>query len=186
MPAFVDSSSHLEYLNTLGELQGFIDAQQFDMLIIVGDFNVDFDRQGPLVPLLLEFMSENCLVASDLSYRSYVGFTYERDNGSCRSWIDHILCSTRFSSQISSIQSFEFPDHMPLSFLLHLDCVLLPVANHSNKILQCCPDWCNASYHNMKVFKTVFFSHSLHSIHVLRTVFLLIALITWMNMPITW
>ena len=59
MPAFVDSSSHLEYLNTLGELQGFIDAQQFDMLIIVGDFNVDFDRQGPLVPLLLEFMSEN-------------------------------------------------------------------------------------------------------------------------------
>ena len=45
MPAFVDSSSHLEYLNTLGELQGFIDAQQFDMLIIVGDFNVDFDRQ---------------------------------------------------------------------------------------------------------------------------------------------
>ena len=78
------------------------------MLIIVGDFNVDFDRQGPLVPLLLEFMSENCLVASDLSYRSYVGFTYERDDGSCRSWIDHILCSTRFSSQISSIQTVEF------------------------------------------------------------------------------
>ena len=68
MPAFVDSSSHLGYLNTLGELQGFIDAQQFHMLIIVGDFNVDFDRQGPLVPLLLEFMSENCLVASDVSY----------------------------------------------------------------------------------------------------------------------
>ena len=32
MPVFVDSSSHLEYLNTLGELQGFIDAQQFDMI----------------------------------------------------------------------------------------------------------------------------------------------------------
>ena len=157
MPTFVDSSSHLEYLNTLGELQGFIDAQQFDMLIIVGDFNVDFDRQGPLVPLLLEFMSENCLVASDLSYRSYVGFTYERDDGSCRSWIDHILCSTRFSSQISSIQTVEFgsilSDHMPLSFLLHLDCVLLPVANHSNKILQCYPDWCNASSHNIEGFQ---------------------------------
>ena len=96
MPAFVDSSSHMEYLNTVGELQGFIDAQQFDMLIIVGDCGF-WLKQGPLVPLLLEFMSENCLVASDLSYRSYVGFTYECDNGSCRSWIDHILCSTRFS-----------------------------------------------------------------------------------------
>ena len=126
------------------------------MLIIVGDFNVDFDRQGPLVPLLLEFMSENCLVASDMSYRSYVGFTYERDDGSYRSWIDHILCSTRFSSQISSIEFGSIlSDHMPLSFLLHLDCVLLPVTNHSNKILQCYPDWCNASSHNIEGFQNL-------------------------------
>ena len=63
--------------------QGFIDAQQFDVLLIVGDFNVDFDRQGQHIPLLLAFMAENNLVASYLFYRSTVSFTYERDDGAC-------------------------------------------------------------------------------------------------------
>ena len=38
MPSLIDSSSHLDYLNTIGELQGFIDIQEFDMLLVVGDF----------------------------------------------------------------------------------------------------------------------------------------------------
>ena len=55
-----------------------------------------------LASLLLEFMTDCSLVATDLSYCSTVGFTYD---GSCRSWIDHILCSKEFSSQISSIEA---------------------------------------------------------------------------------
>ena len=31
-----------------------------------------------------------------------VDITYERDDGSLRSWIDHILCSKEFSSQITT------------------------------------------------------------------------------------
>ena len=73
MPGFVDSSSYLEYMNTIGELQGFIDSQQFDVLLVVG---VDFDKQGTLASLLLEFMTDYSLVATDLSYRSTVSFTY--------------------------------------------------------------------------------------------------------------
>ena len=37
-----------EYLNTLGELEGFIESQQCDYTLIAGDFNVDFVRGGPL------------------------------------------------------------------------------------------------------------------------------------------
>ena len=37
MPGFVDSSSYLEYLNTIGELQGYIDSQQFDVLLVVSE-----------------------------------------------------------------------------------------------------------------------------------------------------
>ena len=33
--------------------------------------------------LLLEFMTDYSLVATDLSYCSTVGFTYEHDDGSC-------------------------------------------------------------------------------------------------------
>ena len=68
MPCFIDSSSHLEYLNSIGELQGFVDVQNFDMLLVAGDFNVDFIRQGPLTSLLLDFMADNKLIAADLPY----------------------------------------------------------------------------------------------------------------------
>ena len=46
MPAESHSSSFCEYLNTLGEVKGFIDSLQCDNNIIVGDFNADFDRDG--------------------------------------------------------------------------------------------------------------------------------------------
>ena len=58
-------------------------------MLIVGDFNVDFDRRDQLCSILSEFMSENSLCACDLSFVSSVGYTYEGHN--CRSWIDHIL-----------------------------------------------------------------------------------------------
>ena len=46
MPTESHFSSSGEYLNTLGEVKGFIDSLQCDNNIIVGDFNADFDRGG--------------------------------------------------------------------------------------------------------------------------------------------
>ena len=43
IPADCASSAFNEYLNTLGELEGFLESQQCDVSILVGDFNVDFD-----------------------------------------------------------------------------------------------------------------------------------------------
>ena len=37
-------SGHFEFQETLHELEGFIDSQDYDMLAVVGDFNVDFSR----------------------------------------------------------------------------------------------------------------------------------------------
>ena len=48
MPAECRSSFFSDYLNTLGEIEGFIDTQQCDVNLLVGDFNVDFDRGGML------------------------------------------------------------------------------------------------------------------------------------------
>ena len=45
-------------------------------ILIVGDFNVDFDRGGSLAELLVEFMSEMNLSACDLSFRQYVNYIY--------------------------------------------------------------------------------------------------------------
>ena len=46
LPTNFQSTSFTDYLNVLGELEGFIDSQSFDRILISGDFNVDFDRSG--------------------------------------------------------------------------------------------------------------------------------------------
>ena len=96
MPAECLPSSFNEYLNTLGELQGFLESQQCDVNILVGDFNVDFDRGGPLAELLVDSMSELNLYVCDLSFHSMVKYTYERDDGLVHSWIGHIVYSQSF------------------------------------------------------------------------------------------
>ena len=52
----------------LGEIEGFIDSQEFDVCLIVGDFNVDFSRGGSLKDMLCCFMSGFSLFACDLLY----------------------------------------------------------------------------------------------------------------------
>ena len=94
-----------DYLNTLSELQGFIASHHYDVLLIVGDFNDDFDRACSFHSVLVDFMSELDLVASDLPYRSSVGFMYEGPQGSSTSWIDHVICSSSHSAQIIDVFS---------------------------------------------------------------------------------
>ena len=51
--------------------------------------------------LLNDFIIELDLSVCDLSFRDKVKFTYERDDGACHSWIDHVLCSQSHSSLIN-------------------------------------------------------------------------------------
>ena len=52
MPVDSGPASYADYLNTLGELEGFIVSHSCDVNIVVGDFNVDFDQGGQLATLL--------------------------------------------------------------------------------------------------------------------------------------
>ena len=109
-------SAFSEYLNTLGELQGFISSHQCDVTLVVGDFNVDFTRDWLFNPLLLDFLAEQNLLACDLLFQDSVKF--ERDYGSTRSWIDHILCSESFHAQGFNVRTINsgsiLSDHLPL------------------------------------------------------------------------
>ena len=120
-------------LNTLGELEGFITAHACDVNVIVGDFNVDFDRGSPLAKLLNDFILEFGLLACDLNFRPSVCYTYESDDSCTRSWLDHILCSQHISSlRSASISS----DHYPLFFQINISCshspCSLPVSSASH------------------------------------------------------
>ena len=124
MPYENHPSSFTDYLNTLGEIQGLLDSHSYSGAFLIGDFNVDFDRNSPLTDLLCSFMTELDLVASDLQYKDSILFTYERDGGGlCRSWIDHILCSrscsTLVSNTFASHSGSNLSDHSPLFFSIH-------------------------------------------------------------------
>ena len=103
LPACGSSTASSEYLNTLGELQGFIASQHFDVLLIAGDCNVDFDRSGPFHSLLVDFITELNLFVCDLPFKNPVWFTYEGSQGFPPSWIDHVLCSASYYSRVTDV-----------------------------------------------------------------------------------
>ena len=145
MPAESHSSSSGEYLNTLGEVEGFIDSLQCDNNIIVGDFNADFDRGGLSADLLSDFVLDLNVSVCDLHYRESVKCTYERDDGLVRSWIDHVLCSQAISILVTDIYTLQsgvnLSDHLPLFFTLHINhssLSSLPATSSSKPI---CIDW---------------------------------------------
>ena len=130
MPTYYDPSCVDVYLNVLGELEGFIASQGCDVNIIAGDFNVDFDRGGQFAKLLKDFMAGLDLHACDLNFRSSVNYTYERDDCVTQSWLDHVLCSQKFSTHISDIHAVHSAsitsDHFPLFFNITVSCKLVP------------------------------------------------------------
>ena len=103
--------------------------------LVVGDFNVDFNRDGSLKDMLCSFMSGLNLFACDLLYS--IGYTYERDDGHVRTWIDHILCTQSYSDLVYGAHTLRsgcnLSDHHPLIFVLTvwlpLVLLLLPLSH---------------------------------------------------------
>ena len=120
MPYDRHPSSFTDYFNTLGEIHGLIDANPNSGIFLIGDFNVDFDHPGPLKSLLSNFLLEMDMSSVDLG--SSITYTYERDDGISRSWIDHIICSQSCSSLVSDISVSHcgsyLSDHSSLMFTL--------------------------------------------------------------------
>ena len=121
-------SSLCQYLNTLGELEGLIETEKCDL---IGDFNVDFCRDGCLSRLLLDFMFELDLCACDLYFCNSIHYAYERDDGLVKSWVDHVVCTNSFSSLVSDVYRVQLGsnllDHYPHGFIVQVDCVTIPV-----------------------------------------------------------
>ena len=80
-----------------------IETEKCDVNMLIGDFNVDFCRDGCMSKLLLDFMSELDLCARDLFFCNSIHYTYERDDSLMRSWIDHVVCTNSFSSLVSDV-----------------------------------------------------------------------------------
>ena len=91
---------------------------------------------------LLHFMNSNSLVAKDLDFDG-IQFTYESDDGTHRSWVDHVLVSPRLLPRICEItvvsSGANLSDHRPICVMLdcaqtHPHASVPPVRSSSNKV----------------------------------------------------
>ena len=71
MPSF-PLHPYSAYLNTLGELEDFLDSVSYDHVIIADDFNVDFCRDSPVKSLFLDFISSNDLCCVDRAIQNNI------------------------------------------------------------------------------------------------------------------
>ena len=58
-------ASHTAFAECVGELDGIISAENFDNIVIVGDFNTDLSRPGSNLTTLSSFMNSHNLVCVD-------------------------------------------------------------------------------------------------------------------------
>ena len=102
----------------------------------MGDFNVDFSKQSAFTHHLSTLMTSLDLIACDL-HSNTITYTYERDGGSVRSWIDHVLCNESYSNLINQLHpmnsGINLSDHLPISFTLNVS----PVYVGHNSKLKC-------------------------------------------------
>ena len=125
LPAdYGSASSDACFTESLGELEGFIQSVPFDNIVIVicGDFNVDFKRTGHFLFYLTQFMLSHNLVSVDCILP--IDYTYCRDDNSAHSWPDHILTFSHYGNVIANFSTLNsvdnFSDHLPLSFEIKL------------------------------------------------------------------
>ena len=115
-----------DVLFALAELNGFIDSQSYNSLLLVGDFNVWILIARWTQFADLNLIDELNLLAVDLSFRPSVKYTFESDDGSCTSWLDHILSDAHLACCVSDVRRLDFgsnlSDHHPPSFHIMLDC----------------------------------------------------------------
>ena len=109
------------FREAIAELEGFLLTQTYDRVVITGDFNVDFAKDGPNRTILECFMQAFDLVRGDIC--SDISFTYRRDDHQSFSWVDHVICSSAILNTISNIISTDsadnFSDHLPVFFTLN-------------------------------------------------------------------
>ena len=119
-----------EYINCLAALETCIQEVNTATVYIVGDFNVDFQRNAHCTTLLRDFVSTNDLIISDCVFNKNV-FSYISDAWSTTSWLDHCISGSDAHRAIKSawfLDDYISSDHIPLCFSIEFN--IIPTYTH--------------------------------------------------------
>ena len=108
--------SLVEYKSILAELGNVLASEDFDNVIIAGDWNAD-PNKGRFFNEYISFLRENSLFSSDTEMLPADSYSYISNNESAgTSWLDHILCSSpSIINNCAILYGYTFEDHIPIN-----------------------------------------------------------------------
>jgi len=113
--------SHMNMCEFWGELNSEVETMGNEWLIVGGDFNTDYSREGTFLEMMKDGIVENNLRYGDRVGTNDLKTFISKANGS-QSWIDHFLVSEKMEVIIRNVKVLEDvvgSDHQPL--ILHLE-----------------------------------------------------------------
>lgn len=101
-----DRSSYEDYISELGFLEGLLEFEHYDHVVILGDFNADLRfLEGRFSAKLSSFVSDHKLSALGLDDNSaWQWHTWHSHDFSSQSWIDYILTSQQLEGLVTDVQ----------------------------------------------------------------------------------
>ena len=146
------------YQSTMAELVSVRESEQFDNIVIAGDFNCD-PNKGRFYPIFCETLEYLSLFAADIIKLPMNTYSYMSRNEACStSWLDHVISSNlQMVSDIDVMYGLTFEDHLPLKFSLFLQCELVPKIEQNDSIF--CNDerfilWSKARNEHIEVYNS--------------------------------
>ena len=104
-----------------GQLNAEIESSKWDNVIIGGDFNTDYEREGNHLELLNDSLEENNLIIGD--FKNEKKITYVSKINGATSWIDHFIVSKGMEGLLDSCEvqdNVMGSDHYPLKITLKI------------------------------------------------------------------
>ena len=116
------------------KLLQIIDDYPSPYIFVCGDFNANIAERSQFGSTLLQLCADHSLCLADKVFLPTDPFTFVSSSHNSTSWLDHILTTTTGVSLLTDIcihTDFITSDHLPLSFSLSIDNLLVTIPRSS-------------------------------------------------------
>ena len=131
------SDNHDNYMFYLSKLLQIIDDYPSPYIFVCGDINANIAERSQFGSTLLQLCADHSLCFADKVFLPTDSFTFVSSSHNSTSWLYHILTTTTGVSLLTDIcihTDFITSDHLPLSFSLSIDNLLVTIPPSSDKI----------------------------------------------------
>ena len=144
-----------ELCSTLEAIKSVLKENEFDRVIWCGDINADFSRNTTFTTIVDGFVKDNMLESAWEKFPVDFTHTYERDDQTFTSTLDHFFWDGQISGSVEEADVLHLPgntsDHCPVYCKIEIDQMDIKKTTRqaSGKVL---PSWKRASPEQKEIF----------------------------------